>query len=175
MSTTIILTLGFFLLLLALYLFWQARRAHQETGLPSGRVVYDDSGREGKTLEKPLFDAVLNLTGKPDYLVEQGKNQIPVEVKSISAPAAPYDSHIYQLAAYCLLVESATHQRPAYGIIRYRNRSIAIDFTTELENHLLDILADMRRQERRVETDRSHDEPKRCASCGYRSSCDQRI
>jgi len=162
------------LILLALGLLWIAARRRNAAGLPAGRVVYTDTGQEGK-LEKPLFDPVSGLVGKPDYLVEQDGLLIPVEVKSSYAPSEPYDSHVYQLAAYCLLVLRVYGKRPPHGLLRYRNRTFAIDFTAELEASLLDRLTEMRMQEKAGAADRSHQSPARCAACGYRQICDQRL
>ena len=67
-------------------------------------MISSDTSEWGK-VEKPLYDPLSGLTGKPDYLVEENGFYIPVEVKSSRAPGLPYDSHIYQVAAYCLLVE----------------------------------------------------------------------
>jgi CRISPR-associated exonuclease Cas4 len=166
--------LGLALLLLALVLFFLSGRQQRAAGLPGGRVVYSDTGA-GKRVEKALFDRELGLTGKPDYLVERDGRLIPVEVKSGRAPQAPYDSHIFQLAAYCKLVESATGVRPPYGIIRYAGRSFAVDYTPQLESALLDLLAEVRRDERRDEVHRSHQEPNRCRSCGFRELCEERL
>jgi CRISPR-associated exonuclease Cas4 len=117
----------------------------------------------------------LDLTGKPDYLIDQNGQLIPVEVKSGRAPAAPYDAHIYQLAAYCLLVERTYGRRPTHGIIHYPDRDFAVDYTSELESALLDLLADMRRDEQKSQIDRSHEQAARCVRCGYRNACDQRL
>ena len=162
------------LFLLAVIFFWQSARQRRSAGLPGGRVIYSDTRAWGP-VEKPLYDNALGLTGKPDYLVEQNGRLIPVEVKSGRAPEAPYDSHIYQVAAYCLLVERTMGSRPPYGIIHYADRDFAVDYTHDLENALLDILAEIRRDERREEVDRSHDSPARCAKCGFRNVCEQKI
>jgi CRISPR-associated exonuclease Cas4 len=58
---------------------------------------------------------------------------------------------------------------------RYRNRTFAIDFTAELEARLLERLAEMRMQEKAGQANRSHESPARCAGCGYREICDQRL
>jgi CRISPR-associated exonuclease Cas4 len=166
--------LGLALLLLAFALFFISGRQRRATGLPGGRVIYTDTGAWGK-VEKPLFDRELGLTGKPDYLVEQDGRTIPVEVKSGRTPEAPYDSHIFQLAAYCRLVETATHKRPPYGIIHYPDRNFAVDYTPQLESALLDLLADMRRDEGRGEVHRSHEDPHRCRRCGFCEICDERL
>ena len=162
------------LLLLALVLFFTGTRKQRASGLPGGRIIYTDTRAWGK-LEKPLFDQALGLTGKPDYLVERDGQIIPVEVKSGRAPNAPYDSHIFQAAAYCLLVERSLGKRPPYAIIHYADRDFAVDYTQELESSLLDLLADVRRDETRGEIDRSHDDPARCRRCGFRDVCDQEL
>jgi CRISPR-associated exonuclease Cas4 len=162
------------LLFLAFLFFWQSNRQRKAAGLPGGRVIYTDTHGWSK-LEKPLYSAVLDLTGKPDYLIEKNGQIIPVEVKSGRAPDAPYDSHIYQLASYCLLVEKTYNKRPPYGIIHYEGRDFAVDYTPELEASLLDLLAEMKRDERRKEVDRSHEQASRCRRCGFRQVCDQKV
>jgi CRISPR-associated exonuclease Cas4 len=162
------------LLLLALVLFWQSGRQRHEAGLPGGRVIYTDTRTWGP-VEKPLYYAELGLTGKPDYLVERKDQIIPVEVKSGRAPEAPYDSHIFQLASYCLLVDKTYGKRPPYGIIHYANRDFAVDYSPELESNLLDLLIEMRRDDYRSSVPRSHEEQARCARCGFHTVCDQRL
>jgi CRISPR-associated exonuclease Cas4 len=168
------LYIGLAVLLLALFLFFISGRQRHAAGLPGGRVIYTDT-RSWGTVEKPFFDADLGLTGKPDYLVEQNGRIIPVEVKSGRTPEAPYDSHIFQVAAYCYLVHKATGKRPPQGIIHYTGRDFAVDYTPELENALLDLIAEMRINERHAEVGRSHDEEQRCRRCGFRDACDQRL
>lgn len=169
------LYLSLALLLFALFLLWQSSRQQRDAGLPGGRVIYTDTRAWGALLEQPLFNKELALTGKPDYLVEQKGGIIPVEVKSGRAPESPYDSHIYQLAAYCLLVEKTYGKRPPYGIIHYPSRTFAIDYTPALESSLLDLLADIRRDETRAEVNCSHAEPARCRKCGFRNVCEQKL
>jgi CRISPR-associated exonuclease Cas4 len=166
--------IALFLLLIALLLFWQSSRQRKSSGLPGGRIIYTDTRGWGE-VEKALYDPDLGLTGKPDYLVEKDGMIIPVEVKSGRAPEAPYDSHIYQLAAYCLLVERTYKKRPLYGIIHYSGRDFAVDYTLELESSLLEVLADMQRSGHKREVPRSHSDEHRCQKCGYRSTCDQKI
>ncbi len=168
----IFLTLVLFVV--ALVLFWQSGRQRKQAGLPGGRIIYTDTRAWGK-VDKPLYDVKTGLTGKPDYLVEQNGSIIPVEVKSGRAPSAPYDSHIYQVAAYCLLVHKTYGKRPPYGIIHYKERDFAVDYTPELEQALRDTLDDMRRDEHRSNVPRSHDLPARCARCGFRVTCDQSL
>jgi CRISPR-associated exonuclease Cas4 len=165
---------GLLTLLVAFILFFISGRQRRASGLPGGRVIYTDTRAWGK-VEKPLFDKDISLTGKPDYLIEQNGKIIPVEVKTGRTPESPYDSHIFQVAAYCLLVEKTYGKRPAYGIIHYPGRDFAVDYTPDLENALLDLIADMRINERRSEVSRSHEDEQRCRRCGFRQVCDQRL
>lgn len=168
------LYLALALFLFALFFFRKSSVQRKEAGLPGGRIIYTDTRGWGK-VEKPLFYPALELTGKPDYLVEKNGQIIPVEVKSGRAPQAPYDSHIYQLAAYCLLVEKTYGKRPPYGIIHYENRDFSIDYTRELETALIELIADMREDDVRSSVARSHEQPSRCKRCGYRDVCEQRL
>ncbi len=162
------------LLFFAFIFFWQSGRQRKAAGLPGGRVIYTDTHGWNK-VEKPLFYAALELTGKPDYLIEKNGQIIPVEVKSGRAPDAPYDSHIYQLASYCLLVEKTYTKRPPYGIIHYEGRDFAVDYTHELEQSLLELLTEMQRDWMKKEVPRSHEQASRCKRCGFREVCDQKV
>jgi CRISPR-associated exonuclease Cas4 len=168
------LYLAVLLFLLGLILLFQATRKRHATGLPGGQIIYTDTSK-WDPVEKPLFDALIGLSGKPDYLVRQDNAIIPVEVKSSKIAETPYDSHIYQLAAYCRLVETAYKVRPAYGILHYPNRTFRIDYTADLENEMIDLLFDIRSQANRKDVRRSHDNSRRCVRCGYRSNCEQSL
>jgi CRISPR-associated exonuclease Cas4 len=148
-----------------------AKRQHALVGLPPGRVVFLDTSQFVR-LQNALYDPVTGLSGKPDYLIRDHGAITPVELKSGRAPLQPYPGHILQLAAYCHLAGEIYGQRPTYGIIKYADKSFAIDFDSRVENQLLDILAEMRRCEQHM-PDRSHDSVRRCRACGHKEICDQ--
>jgi len=163
------------LILLGFLVFWLGRRSQAEAGLPTGRVIYSDT-RGWQAIEKPLFSRTHRLAGKPDYLVQQGRDIVPVEVKSAHAPSdGPRRSHVLQLAAYCLLVEETYRQKPKYGIVKYADRMFAVDYTDALRAALLDVIAAMRDDLTRGAAERSHDEAVRCVHCGYRQACPERL
>ena len=162
------------LVLLAVVLFILSRRQRRSAGLPIGKITYSDTSLWGK-VEKPLYDPATGLVGKPDYLVESEGSIIPVEVKSSWAPPSPRDGHILQLAAYCYLVEQTTGKRPPYGLLHYRNRTFSIEFTPGLEENLKGMLETIHGEERKKNVARSHEFANRCAACGYKSICDQKL
>lgn len=172
MDQPTILLVSIFLVIAAFALLQLARQQKRKTGLPGGRIIYSDT-QGWVRLERPLFDPELNLTGKPDYLVEHAGKVIPVEVKSSRGVKAPYEAHIYQLAAYCLLVMRHYGIRPDYGILNYPDKTYQIDFTPALEAEVTALLADMRYRAEWKNLDRSHQLPQRCNHCGYRFACDQ--
>ena len=171
---TLLIPIVVILIFLALILFGISRLLAKRTGIPDGRIIYSDPGVWKKAL-KPLYDAGIGLTGRPDYLIKKGNQIIPVEVKSSWAPRSPYDSHILQLAAYCVLVKSTYGQCPPYGLLRYKNRTFKVKFTSDLEERALEIIDIIRMQKNKEDIPRSHNQPNRCARCGYRNSCDQRL
>ncbi|NIS79575.1 MAG: Dna2/Cas4 domain-containing protein [Anaerolineales bacterium] len=165
----LIIVLALFALGLALLRL--AGRKQAATGLPPGRVVYLDT-TSLKRLGHTLYDPMSALTGRPDYLVEGADGLVPVELKSGRGPLRPYPGHVLQLAGYCLLVQTVYGVRPKYGVVKYSDRTFAVDYTSTLENELLDTLAEMRRTEGRI-PDRSHTSPNRCRSCSFQEVCDQ--
>lgn len=167
------------LFILACLLLWFASRQRKAAGLPGGRIIYADTSRWGP-VDKPLYASAIGLTGKPDYLVKHGHLTIPVEVKTSRSGQAPYDSHIYQLAAYCILVEHTFGQRPPYGILHYTagnhpGKTYAIDFTPALEEAVLATITEIQAISLRKGVERSHANPARCARCGFNDTCDQHL
>jgi CRISPR-associated exonuclease Cas4 len=166
-----------------------SRSRARSTGLPEGELVYSDTGfavgkiaparlnAEGERQERALVSRRYGLTGRPDYLVRTRDGIIPVEVKSARRPAGgrPYHSHLMQLAAYCLLVEDALGARVPYGVVRYADAEVRVEYTDELREILLETLEEIREARDAEDVHRSHDERRRCASCGYRDVCDESL
>ncbi len=162
------------LLVLALALIWLAANRRRDLGLPTGAVRYQDM-QPSDRLRKALYDPVLDLVGRPDYLVEQAGELIPIEVKSGRTPGKPYASHIHQLSAYCMLVESQMGRRPSHGVIRYPEQNFRIEFTAQLEAQTRAIIAEMQAALDHFPLDRSHNHLARCRACGFRAECDQSL
>ena len=162
------------LFIIACILLWVSQKQRKTTGIPGGKLIYNDTGIREK-IEKPLYDPLLRLTGKPDYLIQQKDDIIPVEVKSSHVSDAPYDSHIFQLAAYCLLVNRVYGKRPSYGIINYPTKTFSIDFTQEMEEATINLLSEMRATIPKNNLPRSHESVYKCKSCGYRYDCEQKL
>lgn len=158
---------------LLLIIAWRYKKA---SGLPSGRLVYADTDQL-QAIPKPFYDPVLNLVGKPDYVIRQKDGSlIPVDFKSVNAPLTPYDSHVYQVLAYCYLIEQTQGIKPGFGIIRYQDKSFEVPYDQQEKAKLLALIEDLRFVENSLESpDRSHHQAARCRSCGYRDICEQSL
>ncbi len=173
MAFPLLLTL--LLLGTAVWLKFRSQNLRQQSGLPDGDVIYSDTGTWFPNAE-PLAAPDFALVGKPDYLVQQTDGSIvPVEIKSGHAPQEPWEGHVLQLAAYCLLVDEVYGIRPSYGILQYQDKAFAIDYSDDLEEDLLDLLAEMRDSQFDGELDRDHNDWNRCARCSMRNACYQRL
>jgi CRISPR-associated exonuclease Cas4 len=170
--TLVLLALSSVLLTMALWLALRARAGQRRSGLPQGRLIYADTGR-WSVVAQPYFSQRYRLTGKPDYLVDGDDGLVPVEVKHTTAPAGgqAYASHIMQLAAYCLLVEEAHGEIPRYGLIRYNDATVQIDYTPMLRVKLLEMLEEVRASCGPTSVGRSHSDAARCRACGVRHAC----
>jgi CRISPR-associated exonuclease Cas4 len=162
------------LLCLALVLIGAALIMRRRTGLPWQRVVFSDTGGWRRPSD-PLIARRYGLVGKPDYLMARGRELIPVEVKPGRQAREPYLSDIMQLAAYCLLVEEASGVRPRYGLLRYAHTTFRIPFDARLRDKLVMLLEEMRLADQDVSAARSHDQPARCAACGFVAQCDEAL
>ncbi len=158
------------LLVLGVLLLVGALRLRQQSGLPWARVVASDTGTR---LHRPLYAPRYHLTGKPDYVLQQGAYLIPVEVKPTRTATVPYESDLLQLAAYCLLIAETSDHAPPYGLLRYAEHTFRLDYTPAVEAELLAVLAAMRDGLRARTQHRSHDDPARCAACSFATQCDE--
>src|SRR5690242_8328119 len=93
------------------------------SGLPARKILYADVGSSFPQAV-PLISRRYGLTGKPDYIVRVESGLVPVEVKSGRSPHSgqPHEGHMFQVAAYCLLVEDLYGVPVPYGLIHYEDR-----------------------------------------------------
>lgn len=177
--------LGVFLLVLALlslvtalaYLLRAVRArergesARRKAGIVEGELTYSDLDRPADVLRSERYD----ISGRPDYVVRRDGHLIPVEVKTGKAPARPHESHVVQAAAYALLVEETSGERPPYAIVSYEDRSFEVPYDEALKNEVLVTALRMRLAEATGDVHRNHDQRGRCAGCSRRAVCPERL
>ena len=171
LATNPLILLILILTIFVLYILVRLWRSLQGP-LRYGRVVYADHSnwRPGKS----LYSRTWNLAGKPDYVVNTGRDGIiPVEVKSTPWHGRVYDSHKMQLIGYCLLIEEKYGTAPQYGVIEYGDgKTVKIPYTHDLKQQVIHAMNEMRSLQLPLGW---RPDPRRCRSCGMRTKCNMAV
>jgi CRISPR-associated protein Cas4 len=155
---------------LVLWLVFGRGVTRRVAGLPPGEVVYAGNEKQAKLLRAPQY----NLLGKPDYVVRQGKEFVPVELKSGTAPKKLHDSDRMQVIAQALLVEAEFGTRPAFAFVQYPGRTYKVNVRPRSIARLEEALLVMREAR---ETGTAPDVPPSwfyCPACP-RTQCPKRV
>jgi CRISPR-associated exonuclease Cas4 len=139
----------------------------------SDEILYTDAGRSTADL---LVSDRYQLIGRPDYILEEGGELIPVERKDrMLTHSGPHESERLQLAAYCLLLEEREGRPMHRGRLQYQNTSLDITFDEALRRKLLTTLAAIQASADLVDVRRSHPSPARCRTCAFRMQCTESL
>jgi CRISPR-associated exonuclease Cas4 len=139
----------------------------------SDEILYADTGRSTADL---LISERYQLIGRPDYILEERGEHIPVERKDrMLTHSGPHESERLQLAAYCLLLEEREGRPVHRGRLQYQNTSVDITFDEALRGKLLATLAAIQVSADLVDVRRSHPSPARCWGCAFRMHCTESL
>lgn len=138
MTILLVVAITAFIMGVLLLGFWYLQT--KDLGILKNKYFYADSS---KTPAPILFSKTLNLSGKPDYLIKQKGMIFPVEVKTGRTPKEPYDNHVMQLMAYCLLVEENYGQRPFGGFLKYPEKEFKIAYTDQAKENIKEVVGEM--------------------------------
>ena len=170
LQDAVLLTVTLCILIVLAVAGWIYFRRHAKTGIPAGEVVYEDAGP--RHLEAPLVSHRYGLTGKPDYLIETREGLVPVELKSAMYPrSGPYEAHVMQLLAYCVLVEDVLGARVPYGVLQYADRQHRVTYSDIERGMVLALIEEIRTSRAEPDVHRDHRHRGRCRACGYRTVC----
>lgn len=126
----IIIFVGLVLLLIIVILLAAVYVKRRSFGTIAGKSIYSDTETMQGVI---LYSEKLRLKGKPDYIIKNGNEYVPVEVKTGRTPNMPYKNHVAQLFAYCALIEENFASRPKYGVVKYPEREFEIEYTPQGE------------------------------------------
>lgn len=140
--------------------------------IQAGEITYSDLN----TPAKPLFSKRYRISGKPDYIVKRNGHYFPVEIKT-GDHYEPKKNHIFQLAAYCQILEENYGSFIPYGILVYSDTSqqFKIPFNPKMRFELESTVNKMRKSLKTSKIKRNHNDSKRCKSCSMRTYCDKKI
>jgi CRISPR-associated exonuclease Cas4 len=115
------------------------------------------------------------LSGKPDYVIRKDDRYIPVELKT-GLYDAPQRNHVFQLAAYCHLLEENYNVFVPYGMLVYGNQvEYKIPFNPQVRFELENTIKKMRYLLKTSNITRNHDDPFRCKGCSMRDHCNIKL
>lgn len=147
------------------------KNTKKKNKIQPGRIIYSDIHR----IEHALFSKKYMIAGKPDYVVENKGCRIPVELKT-GYCNAPKNNHIYQLAAYCQLLEENYGAFVPYGILVYSDScEYKIPFNPKVRFELENIVKNMRYSIRTKNISRNHNDRNKCISCSMREHCNNKL
>ena len=153
----------------------QAKKYRDDKGIEEGRIDYVDLMDKK---ESTLIGKTLNISGKPDIILEKDGYYIPEEIKTGKIPRGPYFSHILQLAAYLKLVEDNYSIRPLFGYIQYGDKEenrYKIHYDKKLEGLLIEKVGDMEKLMKTGDVHRNHRRFGKCSNCSRRKVCPENL
>lgn len=167
------------LLLVAILFISKSKRIYRDVDklkmkhkIQDGKITYSDLNKPAK----PLFSKRYRISGKPDYIIKKNNLYIPVEVKT-GYHNEPQKNHIFQLAAYCQLVEDNYGSFVPCGILVYNDTSqqYKIPFDPKIRFELESTIRKMRHLLKTGEIIRNHNDPQKCKHCSMRTYCNTKI
>lgn len=128
--------------------------------------------RQGACMVPELLKSErLGLSGRPDYTVVDAAGFCwPVELKDRQARGGPRESDVVQVWVYCVLLEEMKFPTKG-GEVRYRDQSFEIAYGPEARSRVTQILADMRRWEKKQSASVPQNRGLQCRNCKYRFNC----
>ena len=146
-----------------------ARKRHRDTGFMVNQVAV---AMEGSSIvpAREYISRSQGLAGKPDALVREGSELIPVERKPLAKKLR--DRYVAQLLVYMRLVEEFEGARPSKGylLLGPECRRITIENSEARQRWLGTLLEQMRRVLDGGEA-RATPHPAKCSKCDVRSRC----
>ena len=149
-----------------------ARKRHRDTGFMVNQVAV---AMEGSSIvpAREYISRSQGLAGKPDALVREGSELVPVERKPLAKKLR--DRYVAQLLVYMRLVEEFEGQRPSKGYLLLGPdcRRVMIENSEAKQRWLGTLLQQMRGVLDGGEA-RATPHPVKCAKCDVRTRCPAR-
>jgi CRISPR-associated exonuclease Cas4 len=160
-----------FLILISKILRIKADDVKRTHKIQDGTITYMDLDAPAK----PFFSKKYRISGKPDYIVKKEKRYLPVELKTGSYDA-PQKNHIFQLAAYCQLIEDNYGIFVPYGVLVYSDGyQFNIPFDPRIRFELEGTINDMRQVIKTGKIKTNMKDSFKCKNCSMREYCSTKI
>lgn len=127
---------------------------------------------EGERVFQPtLASSRLGLSGQPDMIIKSREGLFPVELRNTASKSSK--SHLYQLAAYALLLEDLFGIQVSKGFVfLLALQDVAVfHFTRELKEGVLETVSSIREMLLKERLPGQTKNRGQCAECTYRNFC----
>lgn len=163
-----LLLISIFFILISLVIKRNVKNLKKKHEIQNGVITYTDLNKTSKTLYSKRY----RISGKPDYIIKRDGAQIPVEVKT-GKHYHLKESHKFQLAVYCHLLEENYNKLVPYGIIVYSDthKIYKIPFNPKIRFELENIIKKMRTLLRTNEIEKDHIDARKCIRCSMNNNC----
>jgi CRISPR-associated exonuclease Cas4 len=150
----------------------KAKKIKLDNSIQNGKIIYSDLNKP----EKAIFSKRYKIIGKPDYILKKDEYLIPVELKT-GKHFLSKKNHIYQVAAYCQILEDYYNCYVPYGILVYKDtkKQFKIKYDPKLRFELLSIIKEMRKYKNFDSIQRNHFDIKKCINCSLRKYCNNKL
>ena len=149
-----------------------AHKRHRDTGFLLHEVAV---AMEGSSIipAREYISTAQGLAGKPDALVKEGEDLVPVERKPLARKLR--DRYVAQLLVYMRLVEECEGHRPSKGYLLLGSecRRVTIENSESKQKWLSALLEQMRKVLDGGEA-RPTPHPAKCSKCDVRHRCSAR-
>jgi len=135
--------------------------------IQDGKVLYSDLDKPAKS----FFSKKYRISGKPDYILKKNNRYLPVELKS-GSHESPQKNHIFQLAAYCHLIEENFGVFVPYGILVYSDgKQFNIQFDPKIRFELEITIKEMRDIIKKGKLSKEFKSDFKCKNCSMKEYC----
>ena len=144
---------------------------------PTGHVDYHNTQTEAYIPHGPIIRLEEAIAGQPHGLLRfiTERQIVPVLVIDTRSPGTPDPATRMQMALLCLLTELIYDQNVPYGVLRYADHDLPLNWTPGLAQELNDLLVAMRADVSAIDVPRSHDDPSVCYACVVQDYCNQAL
>lgn len=150
-----------------------ARKRHRDAGFAVSEVAVSMEG-SSMVPAREYISVAQGLAGKPDALVREGDDILPVERKPLAKKIR--DRYIAQLLVYMRLVEEFEGRRPPRGylLIGEKCKRVVVENTPSKQEWVQRLIEQMRQILDGGEA-KATPHPMKCAKCNVRHRCSARV
>ncbi len=118
-----------------------------------------------------LASEELHLHALCDAVDFDGKNAVPIELKTGKTPNSPPINHVIQIATQQMLIKHALHFNVPYGILQYEKKQFIVKYSERLEALIKQLIKKIIKLIETEEIPNPTPHRKKCEDCEFWKIC----